>query len=416
MIVISLCTKAHCMKLFCLLSMVVLVPAMASADLLPVISNQPQSISGSGILSVASTNATGFQWRWNGTDIPNATNSTLSRSASDPVGYYMVVVKNAAGWVPSQLAYLSRGSGGYVPFSNYGNPNWQAQAISQFTGQPLTAGLAQVVAGPELDQMQPVGDTWDFSWYAGDPSMAGYFDMDDQLVPTVSPGQTVYYRVDLTYPALSGTYTQPSRTLRLVAGGGSYPTPSADAIRFPTWPEWPEPWWHPEASTATNQTRIPGETFSFSAYYSAYTDFGIPTAQWRKDGRPIAGATNFVQTFGGAFGGNYQSVCALTNVQAADAGTYDVEVFGNQWMVKPTIRLSVQLLNGPGLFLTPRFSGTNLVCDLLGVAGRNYLVQWSPDLVSWNDLFSPTNITGTVTFTNPLASDAARFYRARLLP
>ncbi len=153
---------------------------VASADSLPVISTQPHNLSGSGSFSVVSTNATGFQWRWNGTDIPGATNASLSRSSSDPTGYYMVVVKNATGWVPSQLAYLSRGTGGVVPFSNYGNTGFDAQACYQipypYSGPvPLTNGTAQVIAGPELDQMQPVGDTWDFSWYNDDPSWAGLF-------------------------------------------------------------------------------------------------------------------------------------------------------------------------------------------------------------------------------------------------
>ncbi|HUA37702.1 MAG TPA: hypothetical protein VMA35_04795 [Candidatus Sulfopaludibacter sp.] len=78
--------------------------------------------------------------------------------------------------------------------------------------------------------------------------------------------------------------------------------------------------------------------------------------------------------------------------------------------------LSVQVTNGPGLLLSPRFSDTNFVCDLLGAASRNYLIQWSPDLLTWNDYLSVSNATGTVTFTNSLSSDAVRFYRAQLLP
>ena len=62
-----------------------------------------------------------------------------------------------------------------------------------------------------------------------------------ETVPTVSPGQTVYYRVDLTYPAFSGTWTQHSTTLKLVAGGGAYPVGSMTNLKFPLWPEWPEP-------------------------------------------------------------------------------------------------------------------------------------------------------------------------------
>jgi hypothetical protein len=388
---------------------------LASADSLPVISTQPHNLSGSGSFSVSSSNATGFQWRWNGADIPGATNSTLLRSSSDPTGYYMVVAKNATGWVPSQLAYLSRGSGGVVPFSNYGNTGFDAQACYQVGnwGLPLTNGIARVVAGPELDQMQPVGDTWDFWlwYYYDDPSWAGYFDGADQIVPTVSPGQTVYCRVDLTYPAFSGTWTQQSTTLKLVAGGGSYPTPSMTNLKFPLWPEWPEPIYDNYPSP-TNQVRIPGETFSLINSYSAYTDFGIPACQWRKDGKIIPGATNGVEQTPAFM---YQTVFTITNVQPADAGIYDVEVFGNQWIVAPTITLSVQVTNGPGLLLSPRFSDTNFVCDLLGAASRSYIIQWSPDLLTWNDLLTVSNLTGTVTFTNPAPTDAVRFYRARLV-
>jgi len=164
-------------------------------------------------------------------------------------------------------------------------------------------------------------------------------------------------------------------------------------------------------STPTNQVCIPGETISLACSYAAYTDFGIPTCQWRKDGNIIPGATNFADD--NMLG---RTVFTITNVQPADAGIYDVEVFGNQWIVAPTITLSVQVTNGPGLFLSPRFSDTNFVCDLLGVAGRNYLIQWSADLLTWNDLLTAPNLAGTITFTNPVATNAACFYRAGLLP
>lgn len=407
------------MKTVCFLLGFAVAATLASADSLPVISTQPQNLSGSGTFSVVSSNATGFQWRGNGTDIPGATNSTLPRSSSDPTGYYMVVVKNAIGWVPSRLAYLSRGSGGVVPFSNYGNTGFDAQACYQMGnwGLPLTNGVAQVVAGPELDQMQPVGDTWDFWfwYYYDDPSWAGYFDGNDQIVPTVSPGQTVYYRVNLTYPAFSGTWTQQSTTLRGIAGGGTYATPSMANLKFPLWPEWPEPWYEPgwSDSAATNQVRIPGETFTLINHYAAYTDFGTPTCQWRKDGKIIPGATNGVEQLPSYY---FQTSLTITNVQPADAGIYDVEVFGNQWIIAPTITLSIQTTNGLGVLLSPRFSDTNFVCDLLGVASRSYLIQWSPDLVNWNNLLTVPNLTGTVTFTNPAPADAVRFYRAQLLP
>jgi hypothetical protein len=408
------------MKLTRFLPAFALAATLSQAENLPVITVQPRNLSGSGTFSVVATNATAFQWRWNGTDIPSATNSTLPRSGSDPTGYYLVVVKNTTGWVPSQLAYLSRGSGGYVPFSNYGNPHWQARACYQLPasgngGDPLLDGYAQVVAGPEVDQMQPVGDSWDFAWWhLVDPDMDGFFDMPDQLVPTVSPGQTVYYGVDLTYLTAYGWYTQPSRTLKLVAGGGASPTPSADDIRFPTWPEWPEPVWFGFNSTPTNQVRIPGETVSFTNCYWAYTDFGQPTAQWRKDGNIIPGATNFVGP--APPGGVYGTVFTITNLQPADAGIYDVLVVGNRSIIEPRITLTVQVVNGPGVFRSPRLQDTTFVSDLLGATTRRYVIQRSTNLLSWQDLLTVSNATGTVTFTNSFATDGQQFYRARLLP
>jgi hypothetical protein len=79
------------------------------------------------------------------------------------------------------------------------------------------------------------------------------------------------------------------------------------------------------------------------------------------------------------------------------------------------VPLSIQLANQPGIFDSPRLDDTNFVCDLLGVSTRKYRIEWSPDLSSWNNLATVTNLTGSVTFTNS-AGDAARFYRALLLP
>ena len=403
---------------FLFLLVPMMVATLAAAGTLPVILTQPQDLTNSGTFSVVSPNALGFQWRCNGADIPGATNATLARTVLDPAGYYAVVAENDTGWVPSRLAYLSRGSGGLVPLSNYGNASFDAQACYQLgTGQqqggPLTSGFAQVVAGPEIDEMQPAGDAWDFSWYSYDPSWAGYFDDYDRLVPGVSPGQTVYYQVNLSYPLNGGTYTQPSRTLALVAGGGSFPTPSAADLKFPLWPEWPEPVWY--SSPSTNIVVVPGETLILTNWYFAYTDFGNPTFQWRKDGEALAGATNVV-LYGGWWGGSYLTTFGLTNIHASDAGIYDVVVRGNRFICQPKITLSVQLSGGSGLLQSPRINGANFLCELAGAIGRQYEIQGSSDLISWIALQTVTNVTGAVTFSCAISTDAPRFYRSRLLP
>src|SRR5262245_12285037 len=107
--------------------------SLLSATLLagtpPYFTTHPASVTvapgATATLTVQSTNATSYQWRFNGTDILNATNSTLSvvnAQNANNTGYYMAIAKNSTGWTPSQLAWLSVvGTVGVVPFSNTNN-------------------------------------------------------------------------------------------------------------------------------------------------------------------------------------------------------------------------------------------------------------------------------------------------------
>jgi hypothetical protein len=395
------------------------------ADGLPVITVSPASQTvlpgNTATLTVTATGATSFQWRFNGVDISGATTSTLQipNAQANNSGYYNVVTENATGWVPSQMAWLSvvftQGGvfpvySGKVPFSNRANTYFQGQ-VCDYMGNPINNGSAQVVAGPALDQMQPVGQSFTVvNGYYGSPSAT-------QTVPTVAPGQNVYYSVVVNYTNSGHVYTQPSTVLNLVAGGGSFPTPSASGLKFPAW--WAGEGLEPAIegpTTPTNQVRVPGETFSLTNTYFAYTDYGYPTAQWRKNGNPILGATNFPAIGDYGVAGYFQGVLTITNVQPADAGIYDLVVLGNNWLVGPKTVLSILITNGCGVFQSPQFRGTNFVCNLLGAAGRNYTIQWSSNLFNWNDLNTVSNITGTIPFTNTPALGGARFYRAKLQP
>ncbi len=419
--------------------------AVGFADGLPVITIQPASQivspGDTATLTVTATGATSFQWRFNSTDISGATNSTLQvpNAQTNNAGYYMAVAKNATGWVPSQMAWLSvvSGPGGEVPISNLTNDYDFGQPLNICDWPNPVNGSAQVVAGPALDQMQPVSIAVPVTngYYSGEyniiiPDWPPIPVSVHPLVPTVAPGQAVYSRVDVTYTnsggSCQGVFIQQSTVLDLVAGGGDFPIPSSYGLKFPGWwvgeyGEYVEPVIVTDLpNTPTNQVRIPGETFSLTNTYFAYTDYGTPTAQWRKNGNPIIGATNFPAIFGGGSGpggaGYFQAVLTITNAQPADAGIYDLVVIGNDWLVGPKTVLSIQITNGPGVFQSPRFRGTNFVCDLLGVAGRNYTLQWSTNLFDWNDLSTVSNVTGTIAFTNPPALGGAQFYRTRLQP
>jgi len=81
----------------------------------PTITQQPQSITryrtGTATFRVAATGASsfGYQWQFNQTDLPDATNSTLTLTniEADAAGDYRVIVTNSAGSVTSAVATLT---------------------------------------------------------------------------------------------------------------------------------------------------------------------------------------------------------------------------------------------------------------------------------------------------------------------
>jgi len=396
---------------------------MVFADSLPVFTLQPvnQTVTpgSTATFNVTATGATSYQWVYNGTNITGAMGATLQvlGAQTNNNGYYLAIANNATGWVPSQLVWLSvvgASAGGLVPFSNMTNAgiyNNFGQAMSQITDQPID-GTAQVVAGPALDQMKLITGFLNKAVVTN-----GFYNPNKNVtVPAVAPGQNVYYAVSIYYTNSNIVYTQVSTVISFTAGGGVYPVDSGYGLKFPAWPEWPEPWisyYGVYAISPPTQTRAAGETFSLTNAYQGYGDFGTPYLQWRKNGIMV-GNKQYLPS--GIYGGAAQVVLTITNAQPSDAGVYDVDVRGNDWFIGQKIYVSVQTTNGQGVFQAPKFLGTNFVCDLAGMTGRNYKVQQSTNLLNWSDLVTLSNVNGTVTFTNPPAGSGSYFYRTVLVP
>ncbi len=286
--------------------------------------------------------------------------------------------------------------------------------VSNTAQNQITLGLgsglnatAMVMAGPQLDELQPVGPTLTVS--------NGFFHSSPITVSNTSLFQTLYCaiyveNVDYFYPYYPSTVV-------------TFPLRPGTGFKFPIIAEWPEPSLYPDYPGGdfqqTNLVRTPGENVTFSETFFSENLYGIPTVQWRKDGKAIPSATNNVQVPDPDFGYPVYlitSTFTVTNIQASDAGVYDLEMFGDNWLIAPKITVAVQLTNGPGVFKSPRFNGSNFLSDLVGAPTRNYTIQWSTNLSTWNDLLTLSNTTGTLTFTNATASNTAYFYRTKLLP
>jgi hypothetical protein len=300
------------------------------------------------------------------------------------------------------------------------NDTYFAGDIENASGGGTPAnGTVQMMVGPQLDEMSPVGLLVRYrttqtgtSWFN-----SGYYNASDQRITNVAPGQAVYYSV-ICYETNSGTrYTHPSSVMLLNAGTNGSAAPSNYGLKFPGWipAEGVEPTYY--SSSPVNQLRVLNETFSFNASSFGYPDYGLPTYQWRKNGVPIGSRLPYTPDPIVPYqGSSCTAVLTISNAQPSDAGVYDLDIRGSTWFIGPKIYVSIQTTNGQGVFQAPRFSGTNFICNLTGAAGRNYKVQTSTNLTGWADLTTLSNINGTVTFTNAPGPGGPRFYRTVLLP
>jgi hypothetical protein len=403
---------------------------------LPVITASPTNTTvypgNTATYTVSATGATGYQWLFNGTNIVGATNATfqVANAQSTNCGYYMVLVQNVTGVVPSQMAYLTLDytyggtqptACGVLPFSNTNDtytdgdieiPDYYIDSENEYP----TNGTVQIVAGPQLDQMQAVGQIVHckptllktvIPYYTN-----GFYNAAVQPDSTVYPGQWVYYKVLVNYTNGGGANPESSITMTLNAGTNGYAAPSNYGLMFPNW-DFDYPIDDSIFYESPSQVRIPGETVTFGIGYNAYAYEYPVTVQWRKDGIPILNATNYTGESGLV---PIQTSFSMTNLQAADAGNYDVLIFGINSYASPKITLSIQTTNGQGIIQSPHLVGTNLICNLTGAAERYYQVQWSTNLSSWNNLITVSNATGAVAFTNGVAPQGNQFYRTVLLP
>jgi hypothetical protein len=147
----------------------------------------------------------------------------------------------------------------------------------------------------------------------------------------------------------------------------------------------------------SSQTVSAGASVTFTVGATGSDPLGY---QWRLNGTHLAGATN--------------TSLSLTNVQAANAGAYDVVVSNTAGLATSApATLAVSLPDVRFLSVAMLPNG-QVQLFFAGVPGQEYVIQASPNLVDWRPISVLIASNGPLPFIDPAATHFAwRFYRAR---
>jgi hypothetical protein len=119
--------------------------------------------------------------------------------------------------------------------------------------------------------------------------------------------------------------------------------------------------------------------------------------QWRADGLNLTGRTN--------------ASLPLASFRAIDQKTYSVVVSNSAGSVTSTG--AALHLNSPLRFINSRQSAGRFSATLIGVAGSNYVLQTTTNLIQWTPIATNSAPNGIVNFTATNPPGTQRYYRAR---
>ena len=125
--------------------------------------------------------------------------------------------------------------------------------------------------------------------------------------------------------------------------------------------------------------------------------------QWRFNGSPLPGETSAVLT--------------LNNVGFGQVGSYSVIVSNSEGSVSSSATLTVNQPAPVRLVAGARLPDGRFQFTLTGAPGSRVVVEFSADLIQWQNLTTVVLSSGTLGLSDPdTGSQPRRFYRARLQP
>lgn len=245
--------------------------------------------------------------------------------------------------------HVSLTGGGDIPFYYYVGPN----ALIDYEIK-IEDGVASMMVN---------GVSYSHNFFADDPAWAGityYFKagayLQDNSGPVTAGGRVSFYQLSATHPVAG---TPPSITTQpvsqTVARGGNVTLTVAASGTAPLVYQW-----------RTNSVNWPGRT---------------------------------------------NASLALTSFQATDEKRYDVVVSNGAGAV--TSAVARLYLNAPLRFISSVNASGRFNSLLVGVAGSNYVVLCSTNLVNWIPVATNSSASGLINFADTTTPGGRRYYRAR---
>jgi hypothetical protein len=323
------------------------------------VADQPQSqaanSSSNASFTVSANGMTNYsyQWRFNGTNISGATNSTLTRTAvtTNQAGGYDAVLSNPINSVTSQVAVLTVNSATL-------NITNQPQSQTVLAGVNVTFSVGAAGSGALT-----------YQWLRDGTNIPGAASSTLSLLAVQTNEQAVY---SVTVYDANGPRQSSNATLTVLV---------APAITL-----------HPASQTVSTGTTV--------ILTAAATGSPAPAVQWYFNGAAIGGANSDSLT--------------LLDFQPANEGLYR---FGATNLAGSVLSSEALLLANTRLRLTNQILSNGVFHALVVcVAGSNYIVQASYDLGTWTGIATNNPSSGLWNFTDASTNGGTRMYRAVSTP
>jgi plastocyanin len=301
-------------------------------------------------VSANGTAPLGYRWRYNGMDIPGATNSnhTVNDVQAEDAGNYSVVIYNLLGGVGSSNAVLT--------------VRTPPEILSHPQEQTVNPG-ATVVFTVTASGTAPLSYQWQFNG-------------------TNISGSGSSYTLNNVQPENAGTYT-----VNVINPAGiATSDPASLIVRRP-----PVINTHPLSQSVSAGTNV---TFSIVA-----TGSEPMTYQWRKNGTNLTEAA--------------QEELTLNNVQPSDAGSYSVVISNDLGSaMSSNAELTVELPTEIRIDSITILPDGRARLFITGEAG-NYGIEATTNLATWLELTNFATSTNWFEFIDSETNLPLRYYRAR---